>query len=125
VRDVAENIRIFDQAMMKRSLEQQLFRWYLDLNGLQEAHAPTITWGGLSEEDSVELLTQVELASKSGLTLTDEGVVHLNQVTGLQYQYKADAPGTALKMLNPPAPAEDDADAPEDKEAMENPPNAS
>jgi Protein of unknown function (DUF935) len=113
VENVRQDIRLFDQVMLKSTLEEQVFRWYMDINGIP-GHTPGITWGGLSEEDATELLTQIEAAKNGNLELTDEGIVHINQVTGMEYQRLGMSgvsaqPGASLKPGDPPIPTEEDA----------------
>ena len=103
VQNVREDIRIFDQLMLKHTLELQLFLPYLRMNGFIKCHAPSITWGGLSEEDGGVLLDQIVKAKTAGLELTDESIDRLSDVTGMQYQ----------RIALPSADAEGDEDEPE------------
>ena len=90
----SEMTRIFDQMMMRQTLQKQLFRWYLDINGFQNCHAPTIFWGGLSEEDASDLFNQIGMAHQAGLELTDESIDHLSEVCGMSFQ-RAPEPASA------------------------------
>lgn len=83
--EVREDIRIFDQAMLRVTL-RRLFRWYLDINGYFDCECPQITWGGLSEDDASKLMAQVQMAAQAGLQLTDEGIERLNGITGAEYE---------------------------------------
>jgi hypothetical protein len=94
VEGASEMFRIFDQMMLKKTLEDQLFAWYLAINGIP-GHAPSITWGGLSEEDATELFNQINLAKTAGLQLTDEAIDHVSDVSGLQYE-RAPEPDPAV-----------------------------
>ena len=86
VQNVLEDIRILDQMFLKHTLEKQLFEPYLRMNGNMNGHVPSITWGGLSEEDATELFTQIGLAKTAGLELTDEAIEHVSEVSGIEYQ---------------------------------------
>lgn len=103
-KDVAENIRIFDQMMLRRTLRTE-FAWYLKLNGYDRSHPPIITWGGLSEEDATELLTQIKLAKEAGLELTDDGIEHVGNVCGLEYRRAPEPTATGVGMSSKPQPA--------------------
>lgn len=83
--DVREDIRIFDQAMLRITLTR-LSRWYLDINGFQDLHAPVFTWGGLSEDDASKVLAQAQMGRQAGLQLSDDGIDRLNELTGSGYE---------------------------------------
>lgn len=93
---VREDIRIFDQAMLRNTL-RQLFRWYLDINGIRNCQPPMITWGGLGEEDASMLLEQVCSAKTAGLQLSDDGIDKLNEVCGMDYER---APESEMELSN-------------------------
>jgi hypothetical protein len=82
---VSEDYRRLDEKMMAHTLRTQIFQWFLDLNGLS-GRPPLISWGGASEEESTEILTQVKLAKDAGLQLTEEGLENVNDRTGLDFE---------------------------------------
>ena len=82
----SEMIRTFDQIFLKSTLERQLFTPYLRMNGQMTAHTPTITWGGLSNDDLTAMFEQIATAKQAGLQLTDDGVEAVNATSGLTFE---------------------------------------
>ena len=86
---VSEDYRQFDEQMMSATLRAQVFEPFLKINGHLDCHAPRITWGGMSEEESNDLLLSIKTASDAGLEPTDKGMEKINERTGIEYQKKA------------------------------------
>lgn len=91
--NVRDDIEKFDQIKLGESVEKQLFKQFLRINGLQGA-VPKVRWGGLSMDEAKatgELLMDL---SSAGLEVTDESVPVVSERVGFELQRKAIAPPT-------------------------------
>lgn len=94
---VRQDIRMFDQRILSLTIEKQIFRPYLDINGFTGA-TPRLIWGGVSQEEQAALGQLVVDLSTSGLELTDDGIATLSERVALPLQRKA-LPAPALPGL--------------------------
>ena len=74
---VRQDIRQYDQMALGLTLGDQLFRQYLDINGIPGA-TPTLVWGGVSSDEQESLGTLIQQLFLGGLTPTDEGIATLS-----------------------------------------------
>jgi phage gp29-like protein len=68
---VREDIRLFDQMRLAETLESQLFRQMLTVNGI-EGRAPRIVFGGLSDDDAKKFADTLVSLKQAGLEPTDD-----------------------------------------------------
>lgn len=86
--DVREDFRVFDQIKLGETLRQQLFKPFLEMNGLRGA-APRIVWGGMSVEEAKGLADVLVALNQAQLEPTDESIPTLSDRLGFQIQRKA------------------------------------
>jgi len=92
---VRQDIRQYDQMILSLTLEQQLFRPYLDINGFTGA-TPRMTWGGVSSDEQGALGDLMDKLAQAGYELTDDGLSTLSEMLAFPLQRKAipaSAPG--------------------------------
>ncbi len=85
---VRQDIRQYDQMILSLTLEQQLFRPYLDINGFTGA-TPRLIWGGVSSEEQTALGDMVLKFAQAGLEPTDDGISTLSERVAFPLQRKA------------------------------------
>jgi len=83
--EVREDIRAFDTMKLSDTLEKQLFRWFLDLNGFR-GHVPFIRWGGMREGALATFTKSLGQAKQAGLRPTKVGLQTINERTGLEFE---------------------------------------
>lgn len=93
---VRQDIRQYDQQALGLTLEEQLFRQYLDINGY--SGSVQMTWGGVSPQEQAALGTLMQSLATAGLEPTDDGVSSLSERLAIPLQRRAmpaAAPGGA------------------------------
>ena len=85
---VRQDIRQYDQMILSLTIEQQLFRPYLDINGFTGA-TPRLIWGGVSNEEQAALGDMVLKFAQAGLEPTDDGISTLSERVAFPLQRKA------------------------------------
>ena len=85
---VRQDIRQYDQFILSLTLEQQLFRPYLDINGFTGA-TPRLIWGGVSSEEQSSLGDMVLKFAQAGLEPTDGGISTISERIAFPLQRKA------------------------------------
>ena len=83
--EVREDIRQQDTMKLSDTLEKQLFRWYLDLNGYK-GHAPKIMWGGMREGAFATFTKSLGQAKLAGLRPTKVGLKSINERGGVEFE---------------------------------------
>jgi len=76
--NVRQDIRQYDQMLLGLTLGNQLFRQYLDVNGIPGA-TPRIIWGGVSTEEQQALGDLLSSLATAGLEPTDAGITTLSE----------------------------------------------
>jgi hypothetical protein len=75
---VRQDIRQYDQLILSLTIEQQLFRQYLDINGFVGS-TPRLIWGGVSSEEQTSLGDLILKLKQAGYELTDGGLSTLSE----------------------------------------------
>jgi hypothetical protein len=83
---VRNDVRVWDVMKLSDTLQRQLFRQILDLNGYHDIETPKIFWGGLAPNDLATLGKSVNSLYLSGVRLTPEGIVSLSERAGLPFE---------------------------------------
>ena len=82
--EVRQDIINYDKQCLATCLRHQLFRQFLDINGIK-GRTPIITWG--SESSDPKLLSgAIESLKQAGLEPTDEAISNLSEKFGFQLQ---------------------------------------
>jgi hypothetical protein len=98
--DVRNDICKFDRQQLAETIYDQLFKPFLQINGLKGT-PPTIVWGGLSMEKAASLGALLVQLSQAGLEPADQSLDLIGEQVGFQLQRKAAAPASyALNALN-------------------------
>lgn len=87
---VREDYRQFDQMRLGETLQKQLFRPFLDLNGLP-GNCKAI-WGGLSEDDAEKLGGLLVQLNQANLEPADDSMATISERIGFAVQKKAPQP---------------------------------
>lgn len=93
--EVREDIRAQDTMKLADTLEKQLFRWFLDLNGCS-GHAPHISWGGMREGAFATFTKSLGQAKQAGLRPTKVGLKTINERAGVEFEIDPDANGNGI-----------------------------
>lgn len=99
--EVREDIRQQDTMKLSDTLEKQLFRWFLDLNGYR-GHSPMIRWGGMREGAFATFTKSLAQSKMAGLRPTKLGIKTINEKTGVEMEIDPDA-NLAAKGMTPNA----------------------
>jgi phage gp29-like protein len=85
---VRQDIRQYDQLVLSQTLRDQLFRPYLDWNGIA-GETPKMVWGGVSSEEQGALADLMLKLSQAGYALTDDGLDALSEKIAFPLQRAA------------------------------------
>jgi phage gp29-like protein len=85
---VRQDIRQFDQTTLADTMADQLFKPYLDINGIPGA-IPKMVWGGVSIDEQISMGTLLANLAQAGYELTDEGLSTLGEKIAMPLQRKA------------------------------------
>lgn len=96
--DVRDDIRRFDQLMLAETLRRQLFKPFIEMNGLRGA-APRIVWGGLDAADADSFSKMLETLERAGYEPTEEALPTICDRVGFQVKRKAAAAPPALSAV--------------------------
>jgi phage gp29-like protein len=106
---VRGDIKQFDATLLANTINDQLVRQFLDINGL--TGSVTITTGGASTDEVASAIDLVHKASQSGLTLSEDGLAQFNRITGYPFIKTPTAPTlfnpTRDAFAAPPRPPRD------------------
>lgn len=80
--EVRDDYRQFDAKVLAESLRDQLFRQFLQINGLV-GEVPQIAWGSVSSTEAKSTGDLLASLSKAGLRVTDDGLASLSEKLGL------------------------------------------
>jgi phage gp29-like protein len=94
---VRQDIRQYDQLALSDTLRQQLFRPYLDWNGIPGA-TPKMVWGGVSQEEQTALGTLMLNLFQAGYSLTDDGLEALSEKIAFPLQRSTPPAGSPTSM---------------------------
>ena len=83
--EVREDIRQYDTMKLADTLEKQLFRQFLDVNGYR-GHAPHIRWGGMRENAASTLAKTLANVKQAGYILSSSGLRTVNQKFGYELE---------------------------------------
>jgi len=103
--NVRQDIRQFDSVLLAATLRDQLFKQYLQINGVKGG-CPSATWGSDSSDELSTVGTLLKSLKDSGLIITDDGLVTLNKRLGFTVERdiatppKAEAPLKQLRALS-------------------------
>lgn len=86
--DALDTIGDFDGALLKETLEEQLYRAILELGYGTAADMPEVSWGEDEEAASVKA-DQLELLNRSGIEVDDAGFSVLSELFGLPLRRKS------------------------------------
>ena len=103
--NVREDVRMFDQTLLGKTVVNQIVRPFAQCNGLRGR--VKVVWGGLSDEDASVFADLIVKMKNGGFQLTDESIPIANERTGLSWE-RVPAPAAAGPGGN--APAVDDGD---------------
>ncbi len=78
---VRQDIINFDRQCLNDVLRTQLFRQYLDINGIK-GNTPIISWGGDNELDSLTLSNTISNLKNAGIQPTDDAIEQLSENFG-------------------------------------------
>ena len=95
--EIRDDIREQDTNKLSDTLERQLFRWFLDLNGCS-GHAPHITWGGMREGAAATFSKTLAQTKMAGLRPTKLGIKTINEKFGIEFETDPDAAHKAKGM---------------------------
>jgi phage gp29-like protein len=87
---VRQDVRQFDQSSLSETLEDQLFKSYLDINGIPGA-VPKMVWGGVSSAEQDATGTLVLNLANAGYELTDDGLATLGERLALPLRRRVGA----------------------------------
>lgn len=94
--EVRDDFKRFDRRKLAFTLRHQLFKYFLEINGIPGA-APNIVWGGLSAADAKAQSGVLVDLNNAGLEPTDEAIPTVSERVGFEVQRKAVvAPGPGL-----------------------------
>lgn len=82
---VRDDIRSFDQKMICNTLKRQVFRPFLEINGLQGA-APNIVFGGLDDADVKSFADSLVSLKNAGLRVSEESMETVSERVGLNME---------------------------------------
>ena len=89
---VREDIIRFDQLCLNNVLQHQLFRQYLDINGIR-GNTPRIVWGGSNTiQDSKDLAISLYNLNQAGITVEDSALDDLGTRFGFELKRMEQAP---------------------------------
>jgi hypothetical protein len=83
--EIREDYRIQDTMKLGDTLEKQLFRQFLDINGYR-GHTPKIKWGGMRSGEAATFAKVLALNKSSGLKPTERGLATINEKFGIEYE---------------------------------------
>ena len=95
---VRQDIRQYDQQVLALTLEEQLFRQYLDINGY--TGSVQMTWGGVSSQEQTALGELMRNLAAAGLGLTDDGITSLSE--RLAFPLQRVTPPASSRNAGPP-----------------------
>ncbi len=84
--EIREDIRAQDTMKLSDTLERQLFRWFLDINGYFKGHVPHISWGGMREGALATFTKSLGQAKQAGLRPTKVGLKTINERAGVEFE---------------------------------------
>lgn len=88
---VRQDIRMFDMLKLAETIEKQVFKPFLKINGLKGS--AKIRWGGLSPEEAAATGALLVQLNQANLEPTDESIPVISERIGFQVQRKAALPG--------------------------------
>lgn len=87
---VRQDIRMFDQLKLAETIEKQVFKPFLKINGLKGS--AKIRWGGLSPEEAAATGALLVQLTQANLEPTDDSINVISERVGFSLQRKAVAP---------------------------------
>lgn len=94
--EVREDIRAQDTMKLSDTLEKQLFRQMLDVNGYK-GHVPFIRWGGMREGALATFTKSLGQAKQAGLRPTKVGLKTINERAGVEFEIDPDADAKGIQ----------------------------
>jgi phage gp29-like protein len=88
---VRADVTSYDKLTLAETLRQQLFRSFLEINGIQ-GEPPRILWGGDDEAKRATIATLLVQIAGAGLEPADDALPGISETLGFQVQRKAVAP---------------------------------
>lgn len=85
--DVRDDIRQFDQKMLCNTIKRQLFKPFLELNGIP-GNAPNIVWGGLDEKKAQSTAETLSKLSAAGLKPCEDSMEGISERLGFKVEMK-------------------------------------
>jgi len=93
--EIREDYRIQDTMKLGDTLEKQLFRQFLDVNGYR-GHAPKIKWGGMRSGEAATFAKTLAQNKAAGLRPTERGLRIINEKFGIEYEIDPIAPAPGI-----------------------------
>jgi hypothetical protein len=94
--EIREDYRIQDTMKLCDTLEKQLFRQFLDINGYR-GHAPKIKWGGMRGGEAATFAKTLAMNKAAGLRPTTRGLSTINEKYGIEYEIDPNADSNVTK----------------------------
>lgn len=93
--DALDSVREFDAALLSETIQEQVFRSWLDLNGMAGGPVPELSWSADDEQGAIraEMLNDLYLA---GLRVKPEGLDLLSREIGLPMEHVPEPNRAAL-----------------------------
>jgi len=88
--EIREDYRIQDTMKLGDTLEKQVFRQFLDINGYR-GHAPKIKWGGMRSGEAATFAKTLAMNKAAGLRPTERGLSTINEKYGIEYEIDPNA----------------------------------
>lgn len=91
--EIREDLRKIDTMNLSDTLERQLFKQALEINGYR-GNPPRVIWGGMRAGEAETFMRMIASAKAGGLKPTDRGVNTINRFVGVEFEVDemADAP---------------------------------
>lgn len=95
--DVRDDYRQFDAKVLGETVRDQLFRQFLQINGIP-GEVPQISWGSVSSTEAKATGELISSLSQAGLRVTEDGLSALSEKLGLPVERSAPAVGQNLPL---------------------------
>lgn len=95
--DVRDDYRQFDAKVLGETVRDQIFRQFLQINGIP-GEVPQISWGSVSSSEAKATGDLLSSLNQAGLRVTDDGLSALSEKLGLPVERSSQATGTNLPL---------------------------
>lgn len=101
---VRDDVRMWDVLKLGDTLQRQLFRQILDLNGYSQCGTPKVYWGGMSSADLAGFSKSMASMYQAGIRLSPTGIVSASERAGISFEQ---IPPEVLNPVKPNTSAKD------------------